>query len=246
MKRVYNLCYNNKAKKKGEPGYDPAYTYDFIFSTIISNINAITKYACQDLCGNETTYAHEGYGNKDTSLVSHIMNKPALRYSRRCQVFLVCDVDCIRPRAYLHRHKCHMKDFNLQGPNKMKHLLDHLEPLCIENILTPGRGIFKSKPHITFDNFFSGKSIATHVAIRGFGMRTTLPANVPNIFLHVKKMVPHDKRGKVAKFLNPIDAVKKVNDKSLLQQTSFQSTSSCNFISVNAYNTCSLYAATRE
>jgi hypothetical protein len=249
LKRVYKLCYNDKAKKKGEPGYDPAYKYDFIFNTIISNVNAITKYACQDLCGDETTYAHEGYGEKDTALVKRILNKPGV--TRGGQVVLVCDVDRIRPRAYLHRHKCHAKDFNLEGPNEVKHLLDRLEPLCIENILAPGRGIFKSKPHITFDNFFSGEDIATHAANRGFGMTTTLrrdrmPKPVPNIFFHVKKTNPKDRRVKVAKFLNPIVAVKKVNDESLLQLTSFQSTSSCNFLSVNAYNACGLYAATKE
>ena len=43
-----------------------------------------------------------------------------------------CDVDRIRSRAYLHRHKCHVKDFKYQGPNEVKHLLDRLDPLCID------------------------------------------------------------------------------------------------------------------
>ena len=251
LKRFYKLCFNRDAKKKGEPGYNPAYKYDFIFDTIISNVNAVTKYACLDLCGDETTYAHEGYGEKDTSLVARILNKPGV--TRGGQIVIVCDVDRIRPRAYLHRHKCHVKDFKYQGPNEVKHLLDRLDPLIIDmdNLNPPGRGIFRSKPHITFDNFFSGEDIATYVANKGYGMTTTLrrdriPKGLPSSCLHVKKTAPHDKRAKVAKFLQPIVAVKKVSDDILLQLTSFQSTSSCNILSVNAYNHCSLYAATKE
>ena len=87
LKRFYKLCFNRDAKKKGEPGYNPAYKYDFIFDTIISNVNAVTKYACLDLCGDETTYAHEGYGEKDTSLVARILNKPGV--TRGGQIIIV-------------------------------------------------------------------------------------------------------------------------------------------------------------
>jgi hypothetical protein len=149
-------------------GYNPAYKYDFIFDTIISNVNAVTRYACLDLCGDETTYAHEGYGEKDTSLVTHILNKPGV--TRGGQIVVV---DRIRPRAYLHHHKCHVKDFKYQGSNEVKHLLDHLDPLIIdmENLNAPGCGIFRSKPHITFDNFFSGKDIATYDLCCEYGLR---------------------------------------------------------------------------
>jgi hypothetical protein len=197
-------------------------------------------------------HTRASYGEKDTSLVERIMNKPGVTRGRG-QIVLVCDVDRIRPRAYLHRHKCHVKDFKYQGPNEVKHLLDRLDQLMInmENLNAPGHGIFRSKPHITFDNFFSGKDIATYVANKGYGMTTTLrrdriPKGLPSLCLHVKKMAPHDKRAKVAKFLQPIVAVKKVSDDAILQLTSFQSTSSCNILSVNAYNHCSLYAKTKE
>jgi hypothetical protein len=101
-----------------------------------------------------------------------------------------------------------------------------------------------------WDNFFSGVSVAIWCADQGFGMTSTLrrdcfPQGVPKYFFHGQKTTPKDNRAKVAKFLSPIVAMKNI-DNGVLQLTSFQSTSCCNFLSVNAYNQCGLYAHAKE
>jgi hypothetical protein len=50
-----------------------------IFQTIVHNTNAITKYADLDQCADETTYAHEGYGEPGNDLVlKKIIGKPGV------------------------------------------------------------------------------------------------------------------------------------------------------------------------
>jgi hypothetical protein len=171
------------------------------------------------------------------------------------QIVIVSDVHRIRPRAYMHRHKLHPKTFSVQGQNEVKLILDRLDPLIIsvENMDKPNapRPIFRQAPHITWDNFFSGEEICVHAGQRGYGMTTTLrrdrtPNDIPKKYLCVKQTDPSNKRARVAKFLHPIVLTKKIDDSNLLQMTSFQSTSSCNFLSVNAYNSCSRYVRQKE
>lgn len=64
LKRVWKLNDNQQAKKRGEEGYDPAYKYDYIFNAIIHNVRAISERASLDLCGDETTWGQQGYGEK--------------------------------------------------------------------------------------------------------------------------------------------------------------------------------------
>jgi hypothetical protein len=89
-----------------------------IFDVIISNINYLTKEAALDMCGDETTYAHEGYGEVDLGLVRLIMGKPGV--TRGGQIVIVNDVGRIRPRAYTHCHRCHEGERGVGGPNKVK------------------------------------------------------------------------------------------------------------------------------
>eukprot|EP00957_Ditylum_brightwellii_P143647 10944371-Ditylum_brightwellii.AAC.2 len=56
------LCNNDSAKKKGEDGYNPAYKYDYIYDVLCHNVNALTCHADLNLCGDETTFGHNGYG----------------------------------------------------------------------------------------------------------------------------------------------------------------------------------------
>ena len=252
IKRIYKLCDNGTpASDKNSPLYNPAYKYDMIYDTIVSNVNAISKTADLDLCGDETTYPHEGYGPPESGLVQGINGKPGVSHGG--QIVIVSDVHRIRPRAYVHRHKCHPKTFSAQGPNEVKLMLDRLDPLIINasNVNSSGRGIFSGYPHITWDNFFSGEDITAHVGKRGYGMTSTLrrdrvPADIPNKYVNTKKTQAHCKRAKVAKFLQPIVVTKKVDDDILLQLCTFQSTSSCNFLSVNAYDKCGVYVREKE
>jgi len=244
LKRCVKLCNNLTAPKKGQEGYNPAYKYDLIFKTIINNVNAFSLYANPDQCGDETSFGHQSFGEPGAGLIFYVRNKPTI--TKGMQTVIVSDVDWIRPRAYLHRHKLHTKLFNTQGPNEVRLLWEtQLLPLCQHDNVLLGRALFQVKPHITWDNFFSGDEIMEYAADNGFGLTMTcrrdrFPKNVPKEHFHNKK-VQVNKRTRSARFEQPIFAIKR-KAQSVMQFTSFQSTSSCNFASVNALNECALYA----
>ena len=252
MKRVVKLCNNQRAPKRGQEGYDPAYKYDYLFKTVVHNVNAITKEADLDLCVDETTCAHQGYGEKDAGLCVGVKGKPHV--TKGMQTVIATDVHRIRPRAYVHRHKKHRVLSTKEGPNEIRllwedKLLPLVEPLHPLNPLR-GRAIFSQKPHITCDNFFSGDDTLTYAAAQGFGVTMTtrrdrLPGKIPSKYFHKEKTQTQTKRTKAARFMWPVFAEKEYSG-SRLQITSFQSTSSCNISHVNALNRLSLYSTTKE
>lgn len=249
LKRVVKLCNNLTAKKKGEDGYDPAYKYNYIFDTIVKNVNALSLYACLDLCGDETTFGHQGHGESESGLLKQIKGKPGI--TKGMQTVIVSDVDWIRPRAFLHRHKKQKIHCKQQGPNEVRLIWEEqLLPLTRPDNDCLGRALFSQKPHMTWDNYFSGDDTMEYAAEQGFGLTMTcrrdrLPKGVPGKYWHKEKTQPQAHRPKCARFERPIFATKRVGQ-SLMQITSFQSTSSCNLASVNALNSCQLYAQTKE
>ena len=74
--------------------------------------------------------------------------------------------------------------------------------------------------------------------------RNKLPNGVPSKYWH-KEQTKADARSRAARWLKPIFAIKE-HKGSTLQFCSFQSTSSCNIVSVNAINSISLFASTKE
>jgi len=168
------------------------------------------------------------------------------------QTVIVSDVDRIRPRAYIHHHKCHSEKAKQQGPNEVMHLWeDVLLPMCLPNNKFRGRPLFREKPHMTWDNFYSGDNIMEYAHDQGFGFTCTvrrdrLPKGIPSKYWH-KEKTNSTWRPKAARFLQPIFAIKQRYDdvQSTMHFISFQSTSSCNFACVNALNSCGLYAKTK-
>jgi len=78
--------------------------------------------------------------------------------------------------------------------------------------------------------------------------RGRLPGKVKAEHLH-KGLTKSEDRPKAARFENPVVLVKRDKEKwgdSVWVHTSFQSTSSCNIAHVNAINSCSLFATTKE
>ena len=45
IKRTVKLNNNSTCPKRGEPGYDLAYKFDFIYKTLVQNVNCISKHA---------------------------------------------------------------------------------------------------------------------------------------------------------------------------------------------------------
>ena len=246
LKRSYKLCNNYVAGRRGDVGFDPAYKYDLIFKALVNNCNAISKHADLDLCCDETTISHMGYGEANTGLLKRLgQTKPGV--TRGMQTVMLFDVHRIRPRAYLHRHQRHPNPSKLpQGPNEIRLLLEKLDSMIIGSA-SPGYKIFREKPHITCDNFFSGDHIFELIGQKGYRCTMTcrrdrFPRDIPKHFLHIKK-TDTSSRTKVARFVEPIVAVKEgvCNDGTSKYQrahVSFQSTSSCNISTVNALNSC--------
>jgi hypothetical protein len=253
LKRTVKLCNNLTSPKRGEPGYNPAYKYDLIYDVLVHNTNAITKRAGLDLCGDETSWAHQGFAEKGTGVTSNIIGKPGV--SKGGQTVLVSDTDRIRIRAYIHRHKLHHQHYSIAGQNEVYLIWQKLKVLVnnednIENVHPSRRGIFSEKPHITWDNFFSGQKIMEYAASEGFGLTMTcrrdrLPVGIEKQYLHVDP-TGTGPRSRHGRFENPIFLWKPLPNGTMLQHCSFQSTGPTNLSCVNALNGCHLYAATKQ
>ena len=165
------LCGNNLAPKRGENGYDPAYKYDYIYRTIIDNLNASTLRAELDLCGDETTYSrHMGFGEPGSGLVARIMGNPGI--SKGGQIVLVSDKSHNRPRMYTHCHKCHEKydGWSKQGPSEVRRLMEIITLRIKGEPEVAGiRQIFNEHPHTTWDKCFSRDQNFNWLGEKGFG-----------------------------------------------------------------------------
>jgi len=115
--------------------------------------------------------------------------------------------------------------------------------------------IFKSYPHMTWDNYFSGDAIMNHLGRKGFGATMTcrrdrLPGGVPKQRFHFEKGKVTS-RSRVARFLEPITVTKSFpadadNKEYTRAHVSFQSAGSTNFSTVNALNSCRLFVSERK
>ena len=138
------------------------------------NMNHVTLRAELDMATDESTWGFMGFmGNAD----GRLMNKPVGKGGQTTMVF---DVTRRYPRAYVHRHKMHVRPdgFTTKGKFEIKNLIDQVEKLIVGNatdeeltirILPPWgisgvheeisykrRPIFLRPPHITCDNHFLG------------------------------------------------------------------------------------------
>ncbi|KAG7337868.1 hypothetical protein IV203_017745 [Nitzschia inconspicua] len=211
LKRTLKLNDNKTAKKKGEKGYEPAYKYDFIFDVVCHNVRAITETASLDLCGDESSWAHQGWGEPGAGIIARIMNKPGI--TKGGQTVLLVDAYRCRPYSYLHRHKLHRKinDWNAAGPKEVRLIMEKIAPFIAGG--GSERVLWKSKPHSTWDNHFSGCQILNWLGEEGYAAtmtcrRNRLPKNVPPKYFHTEKTANGDKVARVARFQNPISAVK--------------------------------------
>eukprot|EP00957_Ditylum_brightwellii_P067904 5155117-Ditylum_brightwellii.AAC.1 len=78
MKCTRKLRNNDTAKKKGKDEYNSAYKYDYLFDVICHNVNVIMCYADLDLCGDETTFGHNGYGEPGSGIFGRVRDTPGV------------------------------------------------------------------------------------------------------------------------------------------------------------------------
>jgi hypothetical protein len=275
IKRCIKLCDNDVEPKRGEPGYNPAYKYDYLFKVLINNINELSEKADDDLCGDETTISVNSYGESGCDLIKRVKGKPGV--TKGAQIVLVSDVHRNRVRAYFHRHNAHAKipGVTTQGNLEVRRVMEGILPLVkgeLQGRNDTRRQIFVRKPHSTWDNFFSGCRIMNWLGTNGFSATMTcrrdrLPSSIPGMYLHKESTAPGDKAARFGRFNNPITIVKKflVPPAPVLQEeeegepilpaapitftrvhVSFQSTSSCNISTVSALNANSVFVVKKE
>ena len=114
----------------------------------------------------------------------------------------------------------------------------------------PTKKIYSARPHIVADNHFSGEQVMDYIGKNGFGITTTcrrdrFPPGLKD-FLHHDKVPSTDKRTRVARFEQPILAIKKVVCEAPLKSytrtvVSFQSTGATNLTGVNNLPSLTLY-----
>jgi hypothetical protein len=240
IKRIIKLNNNDSEScKRSSPEYDPSHKFDMIYDTIVANIIALTEKGELDLTGDETTYAFQGFGERGSAIIARVLGKPGV--TKGGQIFLISARGRVRPYFYRHRHKLTETwppEFKAQGPCEVKAAIDHLDEMVVGK---PGdkKKIFPKEPHICLDNYFSGEKVLKYAGDKGFGLLVTtrrdrLPKGIKGHYLH-KQKTNVTVRSKAARFIPPVIAVKSSLAYDIVH-TSFQSTSSCNIMSVNSFN----------
>ena len=250
LKRNFKLCHNGSVPKRGQKGYDPAYKYDLVYKAMVHNCNAISRKGDDHLTLDETTWGFGGYGEHGSGLVGRLRNK---KVNKGGQTTIMSDSRRFRPRAYIHRHNLHpmIEGMSKKGTNELVHLLKKIDTM-VESTPTSldVRKLWKEKPTICGDTFFVDNKALHWAGSNGFGLigtssRNMVPEGIDKKYLHIEKHQPGCPRSKVARFLQPIVAVKNCDGYQRVH-VSFQSTSSTNISTVNCLNECYLFVEIRE
>ena len=78
-----------------------------MWQCIIHSINCLKNHVELDLFGDEKSWVTSSYGEAGAGLTGGISNKPGI--TKGDQKVLVSEVHRMRPCAYRHRHKVHVK-----------------------------------------------------------------------------------------------------------------------------------------
>jgi hypothetical protein len=147
------------------------------------------------------------------------------------------------------------------GPVEVKRMMDIVYLLIIGNKKDPEdnrKQIFEEQSHLTVDNFFSGDMVTNYLGEQGWKgtmtcRRDRLPNGVDKKHFNYVKGAPVNQRSKVARFNQPIVAVKHVLGDQVketkpytLVHCSFQSTGGTNISCVNAMSKVGLYVHERN
>lgn len=205
LKRCVKSQNNLTSKKRGEEGCDPAHKCDPIFKSIVNNVNAVTKRASLDACGDEATFAHNGHGEAGSDLVKLALGKPGV--TRGAQIVLPMDTDWLKPRAHVHHHKLQNGAHSWQGPSEVRLICEKLEPMIAtgaeeesidDDKINKPQPICSEAPHMTWDDHFSGDPIIECACHKGFGLTMTchcdLRAHQPSAFKKRRHQLPGDRK----------------------------------------------------
>jgi hypothetical protein len=73
IKAIFKINNNMVEPKRGQPGFDPCNKYDYIFKTLVYNMNYFTKQADMDFGLDESTW---GFGGYMAECGGRLKNKP--------------------------------------------------------------------------------------------------------------------------------------------------------------------------
>ena len=215
--------------------FDPANKYDLVYEVLVHNMNAAILRCSLDICIDETTWAHMGFGG---CVLYRVKGKPGV--TKGGQVVMAYWGKY--PLAYVHRHSLQPRPpgFSAQGPSEMFHLFNILNPLVVGNekdAKDRRRQIFPECPHAVVDNHFPEENVFSKYGGAGWGVtgttrRDRLIKGIDKQYFHHEKK-PADRRSKAARWCNPIVFSRTVEANAATgakayeeTHTSFQSTGS--------------------
>eukprot|EP00957_Ditylum_brightwellii_P191689 14593371-Ditylum_brightwellii.AAC.2 len=123
-----------------------------------------------NLCGDKTSWDHQGWGEPGSGLYKHILSKTGIY--KGGQIVMLNDVNHIRPCIYVYRHKLHPQPVGYTGgSNKVCMLMDQLKDMVIwEKPEKNVKKILTKKLAMCFGNHFSDDKPAEEACKRGFGL----------------------------------------------------------------------------
>ena len=242
--------------KRGQKNYDPTQKYRLVWDVMTFNMNLLIKRAGKDATMDETTWPNSSYADMHNKFVNKKTNMGG-------QHVLLLDAKRRYIYAYTARHKFYEPEngWTAMGPVEVKRMMDIVRPLIIGNKQDPDdkrRQIFEEPPHLTMDNFFSGDTVTKYLGEQGWKgtmtcRRDRLPNGVDKKHFNYVKGAPVNQRSKVARFNQPIVAVKHVLGDEVtgtkpytLVHCSFQSTGGTNISCVNSMSEVGLYVHERN
>ena len=243
---------------------------------MISNCNAITKFADENQTVDETTWGFGGFA-KD-GICSLMMNK---KVNKGGQTTIMSDSKRWRPRGYIHRHKLNEPIHNMtrRGTRELCHLLTEILQMILpqdpHETTTAGlfnnvdstddnnppptttsdpskkrKKIFRKKPVVTADNFFFDDKMCKWIGENGLGCIGTTARNClpKDIDKEYLHSQKHASGCKYSKVARFTYPIVAVKEENGYQRVhiSFQSTNSTNITTVNCLNECKLFVEVRE
>ncbi|MFM8622856.1 MAG: hypothetical protein ACKOB3_05715, partial [Holophagaceae bacterium] len=256
IKSVMKQNVYHREKKRGDAGYDPTQKYRLIWDAMAHNMNRMIKVGGLDCTGDETSWPNSSYADVHSNLKGK-------KTDRGGQHVLLLDARRRYIYAWTPRHSFfpRKKDFTASGQAEVIRLVELISPLIKGAPQEEGdkrRQIFNEPVHITMDNYFSGDNVMKYLGERGYKATMTcrrdrLPEGVPKNAFHYIKGIKPDNRTRVARFEQPIVAVKHVEQEEgsekknyTLTHVSFQSMGGTNISSVNALSENVLYVRERK
>eukprot|EP00536_Pseudo-nitzschia_multiseries_P018121 jgi/Psemu1/54207/gm1.54207_g len=186
--------YNRLLCKDDMSKFNYAYKFDYIYETLVHNVHYFSKKACSDLCTDELSWAYYGFGGP---MVDYLKGK---MFSRGGQTVILSDMDRVRPRGYLHRHRHYKK----QPPHSTKGCSE-VQDIFTKYVIREIGKLWSSPPHLTADNFFYGDLILDWMGGLGFGMIGT--------YFHKENVSSASAKRclRIARLCNPVTMVKEVH-----------------------------------